>query len=786
VRPLVLLTVLLLCACGREKPNVLLITFDTTRADRIGFQSGREGVTPNLDRLASRGAWFETAIASQPLTAPSHASILTGLYPYHHGVRNNGTHTLGTDRTTLAEMLKKAGYRTQAIVSSFVLDSRFGFAQGFDGYDDDLTGGLKPNAVFKEIEASRVAEKALRWLDVQKASEEPFFLWLHFYDPHAEYDPPAEIAAKFAQDPYSGEIHYADQQLGRILEELEKQGKLADTLIVFTADHGESLGEHGEKAHGVFIYDATTRVPLLFAGPGVPRSPRVGTLARGVDIVPTIAELLDLDPAANADGASLVPVWKGEQRAERVAYSESMAPRLTFGWSELRAHRTIGARVIEAPKREAYDLRSDPGERRNLYGQDPPGLRPLMASLQKIIREDPLSSGGHGESAVDPETRGRLAALGYLTGGDSAREGPRADPKDRIRQWEQFHQAQELVRARRYDEAIPVMRAFLEQDPENAMAMMSLGGALEGAGDFNAAGEIYKRLIELDPQRQGAYFARIRLHTRVREFREAEQLSQAVMRLHPNDPEVYTTLGDVLLEEGRAGEAEPLFRKAVALDPNSTVAISGLGNALNRAGRLEDARAVLEAGRRREPESHVLTYNLAVVMERLGDLRTAFELYRRSSELQPQHSMTWNNIGSLLDRSGRRGEALEAIRRAHELDPYNVEALYNLGALTFEEGDAAAALPFLESALRLRPDLMQASAYRARALEKLNRLDQAEAAWREIAATRPAAWLNVARLEVERGDGDGARAALMNGLTRGGPRFAEVARRDPRLAQLLP
>ncbi|HUO84401.1 MAG TPA: sulfatase, partial [Thermoanaerobaculia bacterium] len=314
-------------ACRRGQPNVVLITFDTTRADHIGYAIGREGLTPNLDRLAAGGTWFSTAVAVQPLTAPSHGSILTGRYPFHHGLRNNGGYVLGEESVTITERLKQAGYATHAIVSSFVLDSQFGFDQGFDSYDDDLRGSkISAKFMFREIPADRVADKALAWLNEKRPKEQPFFLWLHFYDPHADWAPPKEIAAKFPDDPYSGEIHFADQQLGRVLDRIGEFGLHDDTLYVFTADHGESLGDHGEKTHGIFIYDATTRVPLFLRGPGVPEG-RVDAVVRSVDIVPTLAELLDLPAGGDVDGASLVSLMKGKEEAEgRIAYSESFAP----------------------------------------------------------------------------------------------------------------------------------------------------------------------------------------------------------------------------------------------------------------------------------------------------------------------------------------------------------------------------------------------------------------------------------------------------------------------------
>jgi len=443
-------------ACHREPPNVLVVTFDTARWDHVGYATGQENLTPMVDALAARGTWFSTCITPQPLTLPAHTSIFTGLYPFHHGVRNNGTYIVPESEVTLAELFQEEGWATHAVISAFVLDSRFGLDQGFDTYDDDLSGGPKQKMfMFKEVKAEQTAARAVQWLQKERDRERPFFLWVHFFDPHADYEPPAEWAAKFPGNPYQGEISYADNSLGYILKELDDEQILENTVVVFTSDHGDGLGEHGESTHSLFIYESTTRVPLLFTGPRVPAGGRVDQLVRTIDIVPTVLELAGLKVPAGLDGASLVPVWEGHED-RRTAYLETFVTRLNFGWSELRGMREAGAKVILAPRPEAYDLMADPEETRNLLedGGTMSGTgRELMGDLRAIVEADPFARGEQQESELDHETRRKLASLGYVWGApvDTGRELP--DPKDRLEFWRRFQAAQSLIRDDRYDEA---------------------------------------------------------------------------------------------------------------------------------------------------------------------------------------------------------------------------------------------------------------------------------------------------------------------------------------------
>jgi arylsulfatase A-like enzyme/Tfp pilus assembly protein PilF len=783
-----LLVLWLLPACSRSKPNVVLITFDTTRADAVGYANGRADVTPNLDKLAASGAWFSTAITSQPLTMPAHSTIMTGLYPYRHGVRNNGTYILDKSNLTLAERLKASGYATHAVVSSFVLDSQFGLDQGFDTYDDDMSGGPQQKMfMFREIRGNQTANKAIAWLKSKRPENKPFFLWVHFFDAHADYEPPDEIAQRFPGERYQAEIAYADQELGRVLKTLDELKLTKDTLIAFSADHGESLGDHGERSHGIFVYDSTVQVPMFFAGKRIPKKGRVDPVVRTADITPTILDLLGLDDDKKLDGVSLLPLINGEATPPRTAYSESFAPRLNFGWSELRAVRDGNVKYIAAPRPEAYDVVRDAGESKNLMsgGSVPAPARRLAAETQRVQKEDPFTTGKHRQQKLDAETMRKLAALGYVWGSEPATSGPRPDPKDRIVYWEQFQEAQMLIRKHEYAPALQMVRAVLEVDRDNVVAMASLANVLTKMNARTEALEVFRRMIQIDPERDMPYLGASRTLRELGRFEEAEAYARTIMRIQPENPDGYTSAGDVMLDQNRYAEAEGLFRQALKVDPHSAIAISGLGNCLNRAGRLRDALAVLRKGREQDPTSQPIVYNLAVVVERLGDNVGAKRLYEDAIKLDAEHSMAWNNLGAIHDREGKREEAIKCVVRARQADPANLEAAYNLGVLLMRANRPADALPQLNDALRLNPQFAPAALQRARALTVLGKKEQALAAWKALTAAMPGAWLQVARLELSLGNEKEARAALKQGLDLGGAQAREAARQDEGLRKIL-
>jgi choline-sulfatase len=414
----------------RQAPmGVVLITLDTTRADRLPAYGFMDASMPHLDRLAREGVVFDQAASVSPLTLPAHASLFTGLLPPAHGVRDNADSPLAPDHTTLAEILQGRGFRTGAFVGSVVVDADRGLAQGFERYSG-VGASDRPRPRRGQRRADEVIGDATGWLEEVAGSR--FFLWAHLYDPHRPYDPPEPFRSRYA-DPYVGEIAFADSQIGRLLEQLEAHDLLDRTLLIVAADHGESLGEHGERDHGIFIYQSVIRVPLIMRGPGIAPG-RIGEVVRLTDVMPTVLDLLGI-PAPALDGVSLVDLMRGRRGdLDREAYAESLYPQ-RFGWSPLRALRQGRYKFIEAPRPELYDLHRDPFEERNLYDERRPMADALAQRLAVIGDREPAPGGRAEAGLVSPALQQRLAALGYV-GSVSPRALPEAadlpDPKDCI------------------------------------------------------------------------------------------------------------------------------------------------------------------------------------------------------------------------------------------------------------------------------------------------------------------------------------------------------------------
>ena len=364
--------------------NVLLITLDTTRADHLGCYGYDLAKTPHLDEMARQGVRFARAYCPAPLTLPSHSSIMTGLLPATHGVRNNG-HDLAVKWRTLAGILKEYGFATAAFVSSFSVDSRFGIGRGFDVYDDTF----QPQAPLKGANAERRAEETFarfsRWLD--KASQERFFAWVHYYDPHLPYDPPSPYREGSPGRPYDGEIAYMDHYVGAVLQALEAKGLSDKTLVVVAGDHGEGLGDKVETGHGIFLYEETLRVPLLFHNAKIfPKPLIVEGAVRLVDVAPTVLDVLGLGAAAaGMEGRSLLPWIKNRSWPGLEALVETFYPRENFGWSELVGLVSGRWKYIHAPRPELYDLANDPGEKTDLIGSSPSKADELRKRLEKEL-----------------------------------------------------------------------------------------------------------------------------------------------------------------------------------------------------------------------------------------------------------------------------------------------------------------------------------------------------------------------------------------------------------------
>jgi arylsulfatase A-like enzyme/Tfp pilus assembly protein PilF len=583
--PPALLAGALLASCGNGGPepgalrgwNVVLITVDTLRADRLGF-AGHEGAeTPNLDDLADAGVAFLDAVASAPVTLPSHATILTGRYPPAHGALDNGFYSLPDGVPTLATALRDAGYETAAFVGAFVLHRRYGLNAGFDLYDDHFRNPLLPGAEHVERRAEDVVARARAWL-VGRSPDRPFFLWVHCFDPHSPYDPPEPFGSRFHDRAYDGEIAYTDRELGVLLEAARAAGGAGRTLVVMTADHGEALGDGGERTHGLLLRGATLRVPLILTAPGVlPAGKRIRGTVSGADLAPTVLALLGVDAPGPMDGSSLLEAIAEGRAADRRAYSETRLPEDQLGWSMLAGVRDDRWAYVRAPRPELYDLSADRGETRNLAAEEPD----VTARLDEEVQEELAALEGTARRDLSPEEEEALRALGYVSGG-GVPDPSGADPKDMLPIWNRLEDLQSALAAGRPDVALSGVEKLLERDPGNREARMLLAQAMLRTGRTD---EGIRELRELaaaggDPDRTGTLIAQA-LQQAGRPA-EAEAMYRALMAATPEFAEHPFNLGVLLWAEGRRQEAVAAYEESLALNPDAVHVLVNLAQALSR------------------------------------------------------------------------------------------------------------------------------------------------------------------------------------------------------------
>jgi len=623
-----------------RRPNIVLISLDTTRPDHLSCYGRRKNLTPNIDAVAAAATLFTNVKTPVPLTLPAHASMMTGTIPPRHGVHDNLFYRLADDNVTLAERLKEIGYQTAAVVGSFVLDARFGVAQGFDYYDDELTGDINVPGNYAERPGGEVSAIGLNWLE-RKRGDGLFFLFLHYYDPHHPYRPPSPLASIYADDPYAGEVAYVDQAVGEVINKLKEWDLYEDSLLIITADHGEGLGDHGEDRHGYFIYNSTTTVPLIIKLPGQRDARRVGQKVGIVDLVSTVLSVLKTPMPADLDGQSLLPMLEGQSpppAARRFIYSESFLPT-RFGCNSLLGIENIAYKYIQTTNPELYDLVHDPGEAHNLLDENRDRASAYQQELRELLdRTTRVMNGAH--AFLDEESVKRLVSLGYVDTG------------------------QRVVESIAFDSS--------RRDPK---------GFLETFTKFEA----------------------IDYYMHLRDFGVAEKLCHEVLSEHPDIAFAHAMLADIALKQGRESEALQGFEKAVQLDPNWNELRNNYGALLMRHGRFDEAivqlTAALNLSLGARPDgatvSDTLTrqkgtnsgafkalLNLANAHFAKGDRNAALNAATEAHQCMPAQDLnaifqlgtTWKNLG-------KASEAAECFRRVLALDASNGAAKQQLESL---------------------------------------------------------------------------------------------------------
>jgi arylsulfatase A-like enzyme/Tfp pilus assembly protein PilF len=659
-------------AAGKDV-NLLVVTLDTTRADRLGAYGFDRGTTPHIDALAENGVVFEHATAAVPLTFPSHTTIFTGQYPTRHGIRDNGGFFLDASATTMAETLKAAGYATGAFISAWVLESRWGLAQGFDKYSDqfDLSKYKVISLGTVQKTGEEVVKDAISWLDTVKTKK--FFGWVHLYDAHTPYEPPEPYATRFPNQPYIAEIAYTDEQVGKLLDWLKANGLDRNTVVVVTADHGESLGEHGETTHAYFVYDSTMHVPLIIKTPWNDKG-RNSSMVSSADIYPTVLDLLGLPrPKESLDGTSLaLGMLDPAAKVGGTAYAETYFPRYHFGWQHLRSLRNDDYTYVDAPEPELYDRKADPGETNNIFKSFSARAEPLRLRIEALAKAD--QGKAPERQSLDPDTLQRLAALGYV--GNVIDSDPNAilpDPKLKLPLFQKMNRAKDLAQGE--DDvaaAAALLQSVVAEDPNIMDAHLTLGNWLVKLRKPEEAMASFRQALSLKPDDDIALGNLARLYLsrgRKNDAADALRVFETALSRNPKNPQAWFQLAILAMDMGDATRAKHAFVRAGEENPKMGASWIGQGSLAFSASRLAEAEQMIRKGLELEPEARGGRYNLARVLEARGRFDEAASLYRAEFGTFADHGKARFNLAQLERQRGNLNGYLSELRASTEKAP---------------------------------------------------------------------------------------------------------------------
>lgn len=651
----------------RSLSNVLLITIDTLRPDRLSCYSTEHLETPRIDSLARKGVVFTRAFAHTPTTLPSHTNILLGTTPLYHGVHDNSNFIVSDEFLTLAEHLKGNGYATGAFVGAFPLDSRFGLTQGFDVYDDNYGTDISQIFAFVERKAEVVVERSLKWLDSQQGN--PWFLWIHCFDPHQRYDPPEPFKTQYRDKPYDGEVAYVDFALGKMFDYLEENHALDNTVIIFTGDHGESLGEHGESTHGYFAYNSTIWIPLIVYHPGI----KPGTSDQEVchvDIFPTVCDILDIEKPSFLQGMSLTSALRGRRISRRPIYFESLYPYYSRGWAPLRGCIERGRKFIDSPIPEFYDLEEDFNELENLA----PGekLSGYKSELDEFIEEHSYVDKIAGQKKVDRAALQKLRSLGYVSSIQAKRKvrfTPEDDLKKLLPYQSKLTQAMSAYHHGRIEEGIQLFREIIAERKDFDHAYSYLATVLKEQRRIREAVEVLREGLERNPSSYKIISTYGILLVEAGQYEAAIEIIGQGLAMIDYDPELWNYLGVAYWSQGDYENALEAYQKALALDNNYSVVFNNLGSLyLSRFSKSKDQR----------------------------DYKNAVDHFKKAVELDPSYASAYNGLGSAYGQAGNIDGAIYCWEKAVELKPDFAFPLYNLGLAYLAKGDREKALDYLQ------------------------------------------------------------------------------------------
>lgn len=695
---------------GDRAFNVILITVDTLRADRLGCYGFRRIETPTIDFFASRGIRFENCMATTPLTLPSHTSILTGTLPLFHGVRDNGGFIVPPELETLAEVFKGRGYTTAAFVGAYVLDSKWGLDQGFDYYFDrfDLSKFEKISLGTVQRPATEVMDEALRWLEENR--EKKFFAWIHLYDPHTPYEPPSPFDAKYPNHPYLGEIAFTDTQLDRLWKFLESHSLMEDLFLIFASDHGESLGEHQEATHGFFVYQEAIHVPLIFVLPFEEFHGRtVPWVVSLIDVMPTTLDMVGFPIPAEVQGKSLLPDFFHPSRNKKgYAYAETFYPRFHYGWSELKSLQDGRFKLILAPDPELYDLAEDPEERKNLALAE----RQLLANLEKRAEKFIASASENAYELdyrkIDEETREKLAALGYVGAfTDSAKlEGKKlANPKDKIGVFNQLSQAREMGMSGQAEEAIKIIEGIIAEDPEINDAYFALGNIHFKQRNFEAAIAAFEQALERKPDDTFCVINIANSYQMMGQPDRAEQFILDYLKKGFNDSQLYHLLGTLSFNQKKYDQAIKYYSECLSLNADSAASHNALAAIFILKDELDRAEEHINEAMAINPELTNLHYNRAQLLEKRGEIQKAIEAYLEELKHTAKHFKASFNLSRLYRQTGDVELEEKYLKQTIDMAPEFPLANFYLARIFLNRGENyEEAVRLVKKGIELRPE----------------------------------------------------------------------------------
>lgn len=695
--------------------NLLLITLDTTRSDRLGCYGYKPAATPTLDAIAARGTLFEQAYAQAPLTLPSHCSIMTGRYPREHGVQDNGRAALGTTHPTLAAIFKEHGYATAAFVASFVLDSRFGLERGFDVYHDEMDEvSFATQPLEWQQPADVVTDRALEWLPQVK--DKPFFAWVHYYDPHQPYAPPQEFRGPNVLL-YDGELAFLDTQVKRLTDWLEASGLTQKTLVLVVGDHGEAFGEHGEDGHSNHVYDVNIHVPMIFAHPAViPSGRRIPALVESVDLFPTIHQLFGWKAPEGLMSRPLGGAFADGKLEEATVYAESLFVFFSFAWAEQRTLITPEWKYVSSTKPELFDRKDDPRERENVVEKQEKKAAKLLAQLKE--RYEAMVPAPAAEANLDPATLLKLQGLGYTGGKTSAKEQflteGLPDPKDQQLTLTKLKGAKEMLERAKTPEdvkfVIPLLRHIVRESPRSQMFHFMLGMGYLQAHELELALGSFKEAVHLDQSNAQAVAAVADTLVKLGRIPEALEHFSAANELDDKSADMHFRYAEALLRAGQPEEAVTHYRKALGAFPDFAVVHLRLAQVLKQLNRKDEAAPYFESASQllkqslgRKPDDADVHFRLGSVYLHTDRYSEAVTEFREALRLKADHTEAMVNLAAALEAQNELAEAEALLKRAISFPGVTAEAWQGLGVLLNKRGAINEAIAAYEKAIEIDP-----------------------------------------------------------------------------------